>query len=194
MSTNPCRLSDDIGAVDCAPFAAGGNAAVYIANREDVTPTYDNTYPQGAVTALTFATYTRLYEAQALLDTPVYEAPLVRENGLYRYDNTLTLQFNANSSALYDNLREALGSKLIAIVKGNNDRFYILGLGARGLIVDSWTDTSGQAPTDAREFVLTLSGTDTRGAYLFTTDTSNEEAGFLGAQGLIDSYLALPTQ
>lgn len=194
MSCNTCLLSDDVGGIDCAPFAAGGNSSIYIANRCQVTPTYGVTYPKGAVTALAFSQYTRLYELQGLLDTATYENPLVRENNLYRYDMSLSIQLNAESAALYNNIKDALGANLLAIAKGNNDRYYIFGLGSRGLIIDSYTDNSGAAPTDAREFTLTLTGSDTRGTMIFTTDETDMDAGFLGAESLIESYLALPTQ
>lgn len=151
--------------------SVGGIKEVYIANFSNVLSA---TATSGQVSAITMAGSTKFYTFQLRQEDGSYTNPAIssRENGTTYYDSTVTFTIKKMSASQKNSLHNLAKSRLMVIVKDNNDVFWIVGR-VRGCDALDIQNGTGQALGDLNGATITISGREAEPDAEFTGTISS---------------------
>lgn len=94
-------------------------------------------------------------------------------SGSYIHTNTIVLDSSNWSPLALSRMRSIMGAKITAIARGNNGRFFIMGLGT-GLRATEINQSHGRLGTDPNIWTLTMQSIDSIGARPFNVLNSGD--------------------
>ena len=152
----------------------GGINTVYLANKELVASVIvggGSPSDPGMVTTITTENSLgtpapEFYEFQVNKNSSnwVDTASVIASNGGTFYSPAVTMVFSKNDSTKVNTVKLIGQSTLVAIVKNNDGKYFLLGE-TNGLELSAGGYASGTAFTDLNGFTLTLTGGETHPAY-----------------------------
>lgn len=115
----------------------------------------------GVVTAMTKTAGTRFFKYQLQRETATFQETIESQpaNGTVAYRPELTIIINRLQTSVRNEILLLAKNTLVAVVKDNNNRYWLLGKGA-GLDLSQGTAGPGTAATDRSGYSLTFSGVE----------------------------------
>ena len=162
--------------LDCKD-SAGGITEVYFIERASVTAMAS---ASGVVTGLTKASGKRFWKYEMPKETGsfTHNPTVSNENGTVFFEQNLTIVVNKLSAAINTELKLLAQNIVIAVVKDNNNKFWMLGK-ERGLDMGGSTSGSGTAFGDRSGYSLVFLGKEPDQLYEVNSTVANalETAG-----------------
>ena len=150
----PCALSSGY-ALDCKD-SSGGITEVYFIEKANVSSVAT---ASGVVTGLTKASGKRFWKYELPKETGNFtnNPQVSTENGTLFFEQGLTIVINKLSAAVNTELKLLAQNVLIAVVKDNNNKFWMLGK-ERGVDMAASESGSGTAFGDRSGYTLNFTG------------------------------------
>jgi hypothetical protein len=150
----PCALSSGY-ALDCKD-SSGGLTEVYFIEKANVSSVAT---ASGVVTGLTKASGKRFWKYELPKETGNFtnNPQVSTENGTLFFEQGLTIVINKLSAAVNTELKLLAQNVLIAVVKDNNNKFWMLGK-ERGVDMAASESGSGTAFGDRSGYTLNFTG------------------------------------
>ena len=150
----PCALTQGYS-LDCKD-SAGGITEVYFIEKGNVSAIVA---ASGVVTGLTKAAGKRFWKYELPKETGsfTHNPTVSSENGTLFFEQNLTIVVNKLSAAINTELKLLAQNILIAVVKDNNNKYWMIGK-ERGLDMSGSTSGSGTAFGDRSGYSLVFIG------------------------------------
>lgn len=150
----PCALSSGY-ALDCKD-SSGGLTEVYFIEKANVSSVAT---ASGVVTGLTKASGKRFWKYELPKETGNFtnNPQVSTENGTLFFEQGLTIVINKLSAAVNTELKLLAQNVLIAVVKDNNNKYWMLGK-ERGVDMAASESGSGTAFGDRSGYTLNFTG------------------------------------
>jgi hypothetical protein len=150
----PCALSSGY-ALDCKD-SSGGITEVYFIEKANVSSVAT---ASGVVTGLTKASGKRFWKYELPKETGNFtnNPQVSTENGTLFFEQGLTIVINKLSAAVNTELKLLAQNVLIAVVKDNNNKYWMLGK-ERGVDMAASESGSGTAFGDRSGYTLNFTG------------------------------------
>jgi hypothetical protein len=150
----PCSLTSGY-ALDCKD-SSGGITEVYFIEKANVSSVAT---ASGVVTGLTKASGKRFWKYELPKETGNFtnNPQVSTENGTLFFEQGLTIVINKLSAAVNTELKLLAQNVLIAVVKDNNNKFWMLGK-ERGVDMAASESGSGTAFGDRSGYTLNFTG------------------------------------
>jgi hypothetical protein len=151
----PCALTTGYS-LDCKD-SAGGITEVYFIEKGNVSSIAANA--SGVVTGITKASGKRFWKYELPKETGnfTHNPQVSTENGTLFFEQNLTIVVNKLSASVNTELKLLAQNILIAVVKDNNNKFWMLGK-ERGLDMAASESGSGTAFGDRSGYTLNFMG------------------------------------
>jgi hypothetical protein len=170
-----CALTQGYS-LDCKD-SAGGITEVYFIEKGNVNAIVS---ASGVVTGLTKAAGKRFWKYELPKETGsfTHNPTVSTENGTLFFEQNLTIVVNKLSAAINTELKLLAQNILVAVVKDNNNKFWMLGK-ERGLDMSGSTSGSGTAFGDRSGYSLVFVGKEPDQLYEVNSTVANalETAG-----------------
>ena len=171
----PCALTQGYS-LDCKD-SAGGITEVYFIEKGNVSAIVS---ASGVVTGLTKASGKRFWKYELPKETGsfTHNPQVSNENGTLFFDQNLTIVVNKLSAAINTELKLLAQNIVVAVVKDNNNKYWMLGK-ERGLDMSGSTSGSGTAFGDRSGYSLVFVGKEPDQLYEVNSSVANalETAG-----------------
>jgi len=150
----PCALTSGYS-LDCKD-SSGGITEVYFIEKANVSSVAT---ASGVVTGLTKASGKRFWKYELPKETGnfTYNPQISQENGTLFFEQGLTIVINKLSASVNTELKLLAQNVLIAVVKDNNNKYWMLGK-QRGIDMAASESGSGTAFGDRSGYTLNFTG------------------------------------
>ena len=166
----PCALTQGYN-LDCKD-SAGGITEVYFIERGNVSSIAANA--SGVITGITKAGGKRFWKYELPKETGsfTHNPTVSTENGTLFFEQNLTIVVNKLAADINTELKLLAQNILIAVVKDNNNKFWMLGK-ERGLDMSGSTSGSGTAFGDRSGYSLVFVGKEPDQLYEVNSSVAN---------------------
>ena len=165
----PCALTQGY-TLDCKD-SAGGITEVYFIEKGNLSGIVS---ASGVVTGLTKASGKRFWKYELPKETGsfTHNPTVSNENGTVFFEQNLTIVVNKLSAAINTELKLLAQNIVVAVVKDNNNKFWMLGK-ERGLDMSGSTSGSGTAFGDRSGYSLVFVGKEPDQLYEVNSSIAN---------------------